>query len=99
MGQRTSLINQIRGLLLERGLTALQGRARLADFIDALLTDDEAPVSPRILLLLKDMRAEWQELDRRVKAFDAEFAAFAKSDDPLIHEKKQVLGPAYPEVV
>ncbi len=81
VGQRTSLMNQIRGLLLERGLTTAQGRARLADFVDALLADGDAPVSSRILMVLKDMRAEWQELDRRVKVFDAEFAAFAKSDE------------------
>lgn len=81
VGQRTSLMNQIRGLLLERGLTTAQGRARLADFVDALLTDDEAAVSSRIAMVLKDMHSEWQGLDRRVKAFDAEFAAFAKSDE------------------
>lgn len=81
VGQRTSLMNQIRGLFLERGLTTAQGRARLADFVDALLADDDAPVSSRIVMVLKDMRAEWQELDRRIKVFDAEFAAFAKSDE------------------
>lgn len=31
--------------------------------------------------LLEDMRAEWQELDRRIGAFDEEFAASARSDD------------------
>ena len=31
--------------------------------------------------LVEDMRAEWRELDRRIAAFDDEFAAQAKTDD------------------
>jgi transposase len=31
--------------------------------------------------LLGDMRARWEELDRRIAAFDAEFAAMARSDE------------------
>jgi transposase len=31
--------------------------------------------------LLGDMRARWEELDRRIAAFDAEFAAMARTDD------------------
>ena len=30
--------------------------------------------------LIEDMRAEWRELDRRIAAFDNEFAAHARSD-------------------
>jgi transposase len=80
VGQRTSLMNQIRGLLLERGLTAAQGRARLAYLLNALLADADEGVSLRMKAPLFDMRAEWRELDRRIKAFDSEFAAFSKSD-------------------
>ena len=28
--------------------------------------------------LIADVRAQWQELDRRIAVFDAEFAAFSK---------------------
>jgi transposase len=31
-------------------------------------------------ILIADIRAQWQELDRRIAAFDAEFVAFAKED-------------------
>ncbi len=31
--------------------------------------------------LLGDMRIRWEELDRRIAAFDAEFAAMARTDD------------------
>jgi transposase len=37
-------------------------------------------LSPRVRTLVEDMRAEWAELDRRIGAFDDEFAAIAKSD-------------------
>jgi transposase len=83
VGERTALINQLRAVLLERGITAAQGRHRLQRYLAlALDSDDTLPVllSPRIRLLIDDMRAQWSELDRRVAAFDAEFVAEARSD-------------------
>ena len=38
-------------------------------------------MSRRVRSLVEDMRAEWRELDRRIEAFDDEFAALAKTDD------------------
>lgn len=38
-------------------------------------------MSPRIRRLIEDMRAEWQELDRRIEAFDEEFAGQARTDE------------------
>lgn len=32
-------------------------------------------------VLLGDMRARWEDLERRITAFDAEFATMARSDD------------------
>ena len=37
-------------------------------------------MSPRIRLLINDMRAQWSDLDQRIAAFDAEFVAAARSD-------------------
>jgi transposase len=62
VGERTSLTNQIRSLLLERGHVVAQGHARLRH-------------------LLGDMRTRWDELDRRIAACDAEFAAMARPDE------------------
>jgi transposase len=80
VGDRTSLTNQIRSLLLERGHVVAQGHARLRMRLAELLDADEAAVSPRMAFLLADMRTRWAELDRRFAAFDAEFAAMAKAD-------------------
>jgi len=80
VGDRTSLMNQIRSLLLERGHVVPQGRAKLAaDLVDLL--DGEKPVlAPRIHALIQDMRKQWAALDERIAAFDAEFAAEARND-------------------
>ena len=81
VGERTSLTNQIRSLLLERGHVVAQGHARLRCLLAELLDGDTAAVSPRMTFLLGDMRARWEELDRRVAAFDTEFAAMARTDE------------------
>jgi transposase len=81
VGERTALINQLRAILLERGITVPQGRRRLEVYLDTLLAEDQVPLSPRTRLLVEDQRAEWRELDRRIEAFDEEFAAAARSDE------------------
>lgn len=81
VGDRASLTNQIRSLLLERGHIVAQGHARLRLLLRALLDDGTEALSPRMAFLLSDMRARWDELDRRIAAFDAEFATMARSDD------------------
>lgn len=81
VGDRTSLTNQIRSLLLERGHVVAQGHARLRLLLGELLDSDGSPLSPRMAFLLQDMRVRWEELDRRIEAFDAEFAAMTRTDD------------------
>jgi len=84
VGERTALINQLRAVLFERGVTVAQGRRRLERYLALVLDRDEAPtlqLSPRMRLLIDDMRAQWCELDRRIAAFDAEFVAAARSDE------------------
>ncbi|MCC2654609.1 MAG: transposase [Microvirga sp.] len=81
VGERTALINQMRSLLLERGIVLPRRQQVLADWADEVLMEDAAGLSPRIVLLLTDMRAEWRELDRRIRMFDDEFVADARQDD------------------
>src|SRR4051812_35632429 len=82
VGERTALINQLRAVLLERGIVVPQGRRKLEQHLAAMLDEGEdLPLSPRVRALVADMRAEWRELDRRIGAFDDEFAARARSDE------------------
>jgi transposase len=78
--ERTSLMNQIRSILLERGYVVPQGRAKLAARLVGLLADPALAVSPRIRELVADMRARWQSLDERIGSFDNEFTEHARND-------------------
>jgi transposase len=81
VAERTALINQLRAILLERGIIVPQGRRKLEDELSMLMNEQRgAGVSPRLLRLVEDMRTEWRELDRRITVFDKEFAAFAKEN-------------------
>ncbi len=82
VAERTALINQMRALLLERGIVLPQRRRSVSEWVDAPLVEGEDdPLSARIRLLVTDMRAEWAELDRRIGVFDDEFATSARTDE------------------
>ena len=81
VGERTALINQLRAILLERGMAVPQGRRKLEQYLAAMSdAGDDTSLSLRMRRLIDDMRAEWLELDRRIAALDDEFAACARSD-------------------
>ena len=79
IGQRTALTNQIRSILLERGIVVPQGRRKLLDALVTLSSDDGG-VGPRMRLLLDDMLDQWRALDARIMALDGEFADMARND-------------------
>ncbi len=79
VGARTALINQLRGVLLERGIVFPRGRRKLELHLEAMMAEDAAGLSSRTRLLIDDMRAEWRELDRRIAVLDDEFAEQARS--------------------
>ena len=82
VGERTALINQLRAILLERGYVAPQGKRNLEQFLSVLIDEQGgADLSPRMILLITDARAQWAELDRRIAAFDAEFVHWAKENE------------------
>jgi transposase len=82
VGQRTALINQLRAVLLERGVVAPQGRRKLEQALAAMMQEEGGlPLGARMRALVEDMRAEWRELDRRIGVLDDEFAALAKADE------------------
>jgi transposase len=82
VGERTALINQLRAILLERGMVAPQGKRKLEQFL-AVLMDEQggAGLSSRMIVLVADARAQWAELDRRISAFDAEFVRWVKENE------------------
>jgi transposase len=82
VGERTALINQLRAILLERGIIAPQGKRKLEQFLVHLIDEQSgAGLSPRMIMLVADARAQWTDLDRRIAAFDAEFIRWTKENE------------------
>ena len=80
VGRRTALINQLRAILLERGITVPQTRRALETRLPGILADESNGLSARMRRLIEDLREEWRDLDRRIEGFDAELVAVAKHD-------------------
>jgi transposase len=78
--ERTALINQVRSVLLERGITVAQGRRKLENQLPGILADVSLGLSIRIRCLISDLREEWQRLNERIAAFDAEIVSRARTD-------------------
>jgi transposase len=82
VGERTALINQLRAILLERGIVAPQGKRKLEQFLFNLMDEQGGSgLSPRMIALVADARAQWAELDRRIASFDAEFVRWTKENE------------------
>jgi transposase len=82
VGERTALINQLRAILLERGIVAPQGKRKLEQFLIVLMDEQGgAGLSSRMILLIADARTQWAELYCRIAAFDAEFVGWAKENE------------------
>lgn len=76
---RTALINQLRAVLLERGITIPKGRAVVTRRLEELLANGLA-VSGRARCLLEELMEECADLTRRIKAYDDEFLAVTRTD-------------------
>ena len=76
---RTALTNQLRAILLERGIIMPKGRMILMRRLQEIGLENLA-VGARTRALLKDLIDECAELDRRIRAYDEEFAAVARHD-------------------
>jgi transposase len=84
VGERTALINQLRAILLERGFIAPRGKRKLEQFLTVFMDEQGgAGLSPRMILLVADARAQWAELDHRIAVFDAEFVRWVKENEEV----------------
>jgi transposase len=81
MGRRTAVINQIRGFLLEHGITVAVGPAHLKRQIPFILEDADNLLSPRMRALLIELRDEWEKLETQIENIDREFAQAVKKEE------------------
>lgn len=79
--RRTAVINQVRGLLLERGITLPKGRSHLEEALPEILAEAHARFSESIFVLLAQLRIELDQLNTRIEEMDALIARIAKENN------------------
>ena len=68
--RRTAVINQIRGLLLERGITIRKGRRYIEESLPRILEDAENKLSGALRILLTQLQLEMQYRCRQAEQSD-----------------------------
>src|SRR6202162_511713 len=68
--RRTAVINQIRGLLLERGITLRKGRCHVDKQLPRILEDAELNLSGSFRVLLAQLKLELEQLAARIEQMD-----------------------------
>lgn len=81
VGQRTAVINQIRGFLLEDGITVRQGPSALRQALPGILSKRTDVLSPRMVRLVEGLTDDWRRLDTRIDAVTTEIEAVAEQDE------------------
>src|SRR5262249_11403763 len=78
--QRTAIINQIRGFLIERGITVRQGPAPLRKVLPEVLSAPPEALSPRLLRLIGELDQDWRRLDDRLEVLSGEIESLSEND-------------------
>ena len=73
-------MNQIRGFLLERGIAIRKGPSYLVTQLQVIFTEGDSSFSGRLLHLIRELKHEWDELERKIEEASAELARIAKKD-------------------
>jgi transposase len=79
--RRTAVINQIRGLLLERGLTLPKGRSHLEEALPEILADATSKLSDSFRVLLAQLKIELDQLTARIEEMDVVMLQTAKENE------------------
>lgn len=80
VGQRTALVNQTRGLLLEFGIEVAQGRAALQRRLPEIVEDAENGLSERFRGELHQLYEELRHLNERVAHYDTQIEQIAQDN-------------------
>jgi transposase len=80
VSRRTSVINQVRAFLLERGVTFRKGPATLRTQLPEILENADAKLSTRIRALLAMLWEEWKELERNIESLNNDIERICASD-------------------
>ena len=89
--RRTALINEIRGFLLERGLTFAARPIYLRKNLPTVMEDAEQNLSPRLRWLLDRLWQEWKQTEIDIKAITDEIERIS-NDDARCRRLRQIPG-------
>ena len=89
--RRTSVINQLRAFLLERGLVFAKSPARLRERMPEILENADEDLTPRMRNLLVLLWNEWKELEQQIVDMNYEVEQIASSD-PACTRLRQIPG-------
>ena len=89
--RRTSVINQLRAFLLERGLVFAKSPARLRERMPEILENADEDLTPRMRNLLALLWNEWKELEQQIVDMNYEVEQIASSD-PACTRLRQIPG-------
>jgi transposase len=78
--RRTAVINQIRGFLLERGITFPKGSTNLRNKMLAILEDADQNLTPRLRNLLAHLWQEWKQLNVDAESISEQIETIAGTD-------------------
>jgi transposase len=81
MHRRTALINEIRGFLLERGITFAAESIHLRKNLPAVIEDAEQNLTSRLRWLLERMWEEWKQMEIDIKAVNDEIERVSQEDE------------------
>jgi transposase len=79
--RRTAAVNQIRSLLLERGLTMPKGRSHVDALLPRILEDAELKLSYSFRVLLAQLKVELDQLTGRIEQMDTVIQQTAKENE------------------
>src|ERR1700750_1573159 len=81
IGDRTAVINQLRGFLLEHGIPVRQGHHFLRQQLPQILATRTDVLSPRMVRIIGDLMTDWKYLDERIEGVTDEIEALAHADE------------------
>ena len=89
--RRTSVINQLRAFLLERGLVFAKSPAKLRERMPEILENADEDLTPRMRNLLALLWNEWKDLELQIVEMNDEVEQIATSD-PACTRLRQIPG-------
>lgn len=79
--QRTALINQVRAMLLEAGVTVARGRKTIARRLPEILQTENEQLSPARRAMIAASYDGWRQAQQQVREIDAQLKAIAGEDE------------------